>query len=618
MLFIKNISKAFGNKTLFQNASLEIYEKECLGLLAPNGLGKTTLLNMILGSEKEYDGEISYQPQLLIRTIAQELTNLNQSLFDYAVSYFPQKEKLAEIRNLESLIHKDPENKSLLEKYSQAISLFERHGGYDFIYDIKKVLEGMGFLEKDFDRPLSSFSGGEKRRAVLSALLIQKPDILILDEPTNHLDIKNTIFLENFIKNYPKTIILVSHDREFLNNTVTHIAEIENGKLKKYKGNLFAFEKQKKENNEFLEKELKKLKDEYDHLFEFVSKFKAGTRSTQAASKEKRLFEVEEEMKSIQIITADYGIHFKERPRLKPSQLPLKADNLAKSYNGRELFSGISFTLEHKKRAVLVGINGSGKTTLFQILAQKIEPDEGSVLWRENVKVGYFTQERYQFESESTPYSHLLNRFGSKYLDQDLKLYLSNMRLKFDSPISGLSGGEKSKLKLLAILLDDVNFLLLDEPTNHLDIYSIGGLREMIEDFQGTVFMITHDRQIIRDLKPELFVLHEKKMSRVMNGNLDEVFEILGVYDFDKKTKKEKEIKVEPVKKTRNISRELQKLEKKIESLESELKKLEALGFQEEYYNDPDKYKSLEKEIQQIKETLAENYEEWEAIQNEA
>lgn len=616
MLFLHNITKAFPDKVILENASLEIFEKEKVALIGANGLGKTSLVKMILGEDKDFGGTITLSSKKTLQTVAQDLPKSDIFLLDYILENFPQRQQMINLRALEKEMHNRPEDQSVLDRYSRELNLFEKSGGYDYVYHVKKVLEGLGFLESEFERPLSSFSGGEKRRALLAYLLITEPDILLLDEPTNHLDIKNTVFLENFIKNYPKAVILISHDREFIDNTSSAIVEIENKKLIKYKGNLSAFRKQKTERQEAAKRELKILKEEEKKLFDFISRFKAGTRSTQAASREKKLEEVRSQMDAIEIINTTAHIHFNERERQKPYDPPLKVIKVAKGFQGKELFSDVSFTMGVYDKAALIGINGSGKSTLLNIIAGELSPDRGEVKWNQNISLGYFTQQDRPFLENVSCYDYLLKEFGSRYQDTEYKSYLSNFRLQFHTPLSKLSGGEKSKLHLLSLLLAEHNFLILDEPTNHLDIYSIDGLLEIVKNFNGNILLVTHDRRFLKELNPEIYFLYGGKLERLINKDYQAIFEKLHVYQFDKHEKKEKNAPVR--KKPGKVLKELQKLEDKIEALEGEIARLDNLKFDPAYYSSDEKFKDLEANITKLKGDLDETFLNWEQLQNEA
>ncbi|HCL57047.1 MAG TPA: hypothetical protein DHW82_08590 [Spirochaetia bacterium] len=619
MLFLNRFSKSYGTKVLLQDTEVAFYEKEKSALIGANGTGKTTLLKILLGWEKEFEGERVFPSQKTILTVEQELPQSEVSLLDYILSFFPQKERLERVRKLEEAIHKKPDDETLMKEYSEESSLFEKMGGYDFIFEVKKILEGMGFLEKDFERPVISFSGGEKRRALMTALLVQKPDILVLDEPTNHLDIKNTLFLERFVREYPKTVIMVSHDRDFINNTVGSVCEIENHKILKYKGNLDNFLRQKEEKKERLIKEKKIYQDEYDGLFEFVSKFKAGTRSTQASSKEKRLEIVKEKLDAVNLHQIDYSIRFREKERVKPYDPPLKVEGISKSLGGKLLFENIQMRVKTRERTALLGINGSGKTTFFNILTGNMAPDQGQIVWNRDVKIGYLEQNVNGMDTEETPFDYLIRIFDSVYKDQEIKNYLGDFRLPFFSPVKGLSGGEKIKLKLLSVLMDDINFLLLDEPTNHLDIYSVHALKNIVKTFSGNIFFVTHDRDFIKSLNPELYLLNQGNLEKFTSYDFDKIIEHLGEYDFSKKEKKENdsEKKENPGKKNRNLKKQIDKLEELIRKKESEATELKQLSFSEEYYNDFQKSKELGERISKLEKELEEIYQDWEQYQNE-
>lgn len=625
MLYIRNLKKHFDTQVIFEGANLQINEREKVALVGANGLGKTTVLKMILNEDTEYEGQIETLNNICIKTIEQEIPKTDMLLLDYVLSSFALKKQHDKIKQLEKLIHEEPENQDYLNEYSEELSLFEQNGGYEYIYEVKKILEGLGFPESEFNRPLSSFSGGEKRRALLANLLIQKPQMLILDEPTNHLDIKNTVFLENFLKNYPNTILFVSHDLEFINQISTHICEIENKNFKKYKGNFESYKEQKAAFIELQQKELSQLKEQYQKDFEFVSKFKAGTRSTQAASREKRMLKTKEQIDSIKIISENHRVFFQEREsRAKAFTPALKVENLSKSFKDRLLFDKVSFQIEEGEKACLLGTNGSGKSTLFNLINNDLSLDSGLVSWNQNVFKGYFKQEDHNFNKELSCFEHLIKTFDLKYRDQEIKQYLAQLRLRFDTQIGSLSGGEKSKLKLLTLLLSDVNFLMLDEPTNHLDIYSIQAIIDIISIFKGTVFFISHDRHLLKTLNPLVFLLEDKTVTQIHDNNWDIIFQSLGNYNFNSNPKstatksisKGKASKEEQ-KRQNKLKRDIQKLEKHIEEMEKEKELLKEMQFSEDIYTNYEKAQEIEEKLKSLEENLEKDYKEWETLNHE-
>lgn len=617
MIKIQNLYKAFSSTPLFNNAYLEIYEKERIAILAPNGKGKTTLLKLLLKQDTQYEGQIEIQGNLKIQSLDQEIPNTQESLLNYSLSIFPEKKTLEKIRLLEKDLATQPHNQELLDKYSQILSLFEKNGGYDFIYEAKKILEGMGFLEQDFNRPLNSFSGGEERRALLAVLLVQKPHVLILDEPTNHLDIKNTIFLENFLKNYPGALIFVSHDKEFVNQVATHVCEIENKQFFKYKGNLNSFTNQKQDiyNQKF--KELEILKAEHQKLFDFVSRFKAGTRASQASSKEKNLLEVKEKISQITLPSfLNPTLQFMPQDKIKAYEPPLQVKNLEKKFEDRILLKDVSFTLKRGEKTALIGINGSGKSTLFKILAKKDSHYTGNVIWNQQVITGYYAQEGFDLEGNfKNPYEALLHSYGNNYQDQEIKNFLSNFRLPFETSIPFLSGGEKSKLKLLMLLLSKANFLLLDEPTNHLDLYSIDGLKEILLGFKGNILMVTHDRNLMKDIKPEILFLDQQKITPIYFNHFDQILSKLTNYDFSKKEKEKKERVVK--KRPKNFTKELEKIENLIEKTEEKLQEIINKMAKKEVYSNYILLQELEDEKKILEKELEKHFNQWEEMQSE-
>jgi len=488
MLTISDVSKAYGPQILFDEVSLQINRSDRVGLIGPNGAGKTTLFSLILGVEEPDKGAIAREKNVVVGHLPQESSPAGEgTVLEMALAG----------------IHAD-EHES---------------GGYQVEAKAKRILAGLSFREKDFGRPLREMSGGWVMRAHLARLLVQEPEVLMLDEPTNHLDLESLQWFQTYLRDYTGAILMISHDRSFLNELATHIVEIRQRKLVRYRGNYESCLEQRAAAEAQLLAAYKNQQREIAHMMEFVQRFRAkNTKAAQAQSKLKQI----ERMEKIEAPVADgKRIHFKfpqpERGGLKSISLK----NVNHSYGANVIYRGLEFTAERGQRVVLVGPNGAGKSTLLKLLAGALPVQSGERELGHNVKAGYYSQYRVEMldpnrtvleEGLDTP-----QRVTEEFVRTVMGCFLFRGDDVFKK-VSVLSGGEKSRLALVKLLLDPPNLLLMDEPTTHLDMASIEALMDALKQFSGTIIFISHDVYFIRELCTHVVRVEAGRLTHYSGG----------------------------------------------------------------------------------------------------
>jgi len=525
MLALKKVSKQFGPKLLFQDADLQVSLNDRIGLIGPNGAGKTTIFSLILGEQTPDSGQIEKNKNMVIGCLRQEVVeDTSRPLLQEAIDICPHLNRLRERIDLlqeEIAQEKDPRKiQDYVQKIGEYQAEFEARGGYDLEYQAKRILFGLGFRDEDLGRPISEFSGGWRMRVCLAKLLIQEPDLLLLDEPTNHLDLESIIWLEEFLKGYQGAIILISHDRKFLNNVVTRIVEIDQKTLQHYTGNYDDFLAQKQARQEILESSYRNQQKKIEATERFIDRFRyKATKARQVQSRIKTL----EKMEKIELgqTASRFSITI-PTPAVSGKEV-LRLKNVHKQYGNRTVYHGLNLTVQRGDRIALVGPNGSGKSTLLKIMAGVLEVEGGEVVVGYNVTRAYFAQHQLEIlNPNNTVLEEIAPCFGP---DSPLsaRSFLGAFLFRGDDvfkKVVVLSGGEKSRLVLAKLIAQKPNFLLLDEPTNHLDIPSLDCLQEALSQYSGTLCMISHDRLFINRLA--------NKIIHIQNGRI-EVF--LGNYD---------------------------------------------------------------------------------------
>jgi ATP-binding cassette subfamily F protein 3 len=510
MLTLSGISKAFGGRTLFADASLQVNRQDRIGLVGPNGAGKTTLFGVILGRESVDDGKIMMQRNVTIGYLPQESAPAGQeTVLELATAITPEIEKLQKLIKAWERDHPTD-----VEHHGDVYSRYEQLGGYGLDAKAKKLLAGLGFREKDFDRPAKEMSGGWVMRAHLGRLLVQEPDLLMLDEPTNHLDLEALLWFQEYLKTYPGAILMISHDREFLNQLVGSIVEIRHSKLIRYRGNYEDYLVQHAASEEQLLSAFKNQQKEIAKLQEFADRFRAkASKASQAQSKLKQI----DRMEKVQAPENDVRKIKFSFPQPQRSGLKVvKLENIHQAYGSNVVYAGMEFQAERGERIVLVGPNGAGKSTLIKILAGVLQFQSGTRTLGHNVKSGYYSQYRVEMlQPERTVFEEALDT-PQRVTEEFVRTILGCFLFRGDDvfkKVSVLSGGEKSRLALIKLLLDPPNLLLMDEPTTHLDMASIDALVEALKQFEGTLIFISHDVYFIRALANKVVHVNAGKLT---------------------------------------------------------------------------------------------------------
>lgn len=632
VLSCKDISKSYGINSIFENISFNVEDKDKIGLIGKNGSGKSSLLK-ILSKEIPYDsGEIYISQNKKIGVLTQHINiNSNETLYNECLKVFQHLiDKEGRIRELETEMTKFSEDESklskIMEEYSSLCEEFEREEGYGYKSRLVGTLKGLGFSEEEFKREVNSFSGGQKSRIQLAKLLLQKADILFLDEPTNHLDMDSVSFLEGYLRDFDKALILISHDRYFLDKTVNRIFLMENKGIKKYNGNYSSYVKIRKREIEVLKHQYEVQKKEIKRQQDIIDKFASygNQRLTRQAQSRKKLLD---KMKVLEIPSTDLKMKISFKPLIESGKEVLKVRNLKKSYLGTPLFENVNFEIYKGEKVVLIGKNGSGKSTLLNIILGNITCDFGEIEETVKVNKAYFDQEERTLNENNTVIDEIWDAFPNLNHGQ-IRGYLAKFMFFGDDIfkfVGDLSGGERVRLSLLKLMLSGANFLLMDEPTNHLDIDSKEILEEALNDYEGTVFIVSHDRYFINNVADKIISLDEKGTATFL-GNYDYYIQkVQENEDFDNyvkinKTREKKEKK--KLKELKDLEREnkrlIKKLEKEIYDIEEKLVELNELAQDPTLYEDNEKREKLFSEMKKTFKQKEDLYEKLDLVLNQS
>ena len=501
MLTLSEITKAYGGRTLFSEATLQVNREDRIGLVGPNGAGKSTLFSIILGDGSADSGKVMKERNVKFGYLPQESAPVgDETVMELATAISPEFVKLRRlILAWDSDHHIEPSH--VEETHDDAHNRFHELGGYQLDAKAKQILSGLGFREKDFDRPARELSGGWVMRAHLARLLVQEPDLLLLDEPTNHLDLEALLWFQEYLEHYPGAILVISHDREFLNHIVNSIVEIRHSKLIRYRGNYDEFLVQREAAAQQYLAAYKNQQREIEHLMDFVNRFRA--KASKAAQAQSKLKQVERMEKLEAPVNDETRIGFRFPQPQRSGQKVITLENIHQAYGDNVVYRGMEFKAERGQRIVLVGPNGAGKSTLLKILAGVLTPQAGSRELGHNAKAGYYSQYRVDMlDPKRTVLEEGLDT-PSRVTEQSVRTLLGSFLFRGDDvfkKVDVLSGGEKSRLALVKLLLDPPNLLLMDEPTTHLDMASIDALVYALKQFEGTLIFISHDVYFIRAL----------------------------------------------------------------------------------------------------------------------
>jgi ATP-binding cassette subfamily F protein 3 len=519
MLTLSEISKAYGGRVLFADVTLQLNREDRIGLVGPNGAGKSTLFSIILGDEEADSGKVMKERNVVLGYLPQESAPVgHETVLELATAISPEFVKLRRlILSWDADHHVAPDH--VEEIHDDAHNRFHELGGYQLDAKAKQILSGLGFREKDFDRPARELSGGWVMRAHLGRLLVQEPDLLLLDEPTNHLDLEALLWFQEYLTVYPGAIVVISHDREFLNHIVSGIVEIRQSKLNRYRGNYDDFLVQRAAAEEQLLAAYKNQQREIGRLQEFADRFRAkASKASQAQSKLKQI----ERMDKIEAPVSDQSkIGFSFPQPLRSGQKVITLENIHQAYGANVVYRGMEFKAERDQRIVLVGPNGAGKSTLLKILAGVLVPQSGARTLGHNAKAGYYSQYRVEMlNPERTVFEEAMDT-TQRVTEQFIRTLLGSFLFRGDDvfkKVSVLSGGEKSRLALVKLLLDPPNLLLMDEPTTHLDIASIDALVTALSQYEGTFIFISHDVYFIRALSTHVVHVNAGRLTHYPGG----------------------------------------------------------------------------------------------------
>ena len=637
ILACRQLHKAYGIDVILEKITFHIEEREKAAIVGVNGAGKTTLFKVLTGEISADGGEFYLKKDASLGYLAQNIQiESDRTIYEEMLSVF---EKIiqteANLRELENEMGglSGQALSDKMEEYAALQHYFEQNDGYSYQSRLKGVLKGLGFSDNDFNRPMNQFSGGQKTRVHLAKLLLSKPDVLLLDEPTNHLDIASIEWLEDFLRTYPGSVLIISHDRYFLDRIVTKVIEIENKKSTIYNGNYSFYWQQKEINREIQQKAYDMQQKEIKHQEDVIRTLRSFNREKsikRAESREKAL----DKMERI------------DRPDALPDQMRLTltpfltsgndvlhAENLSKSYGGQKVFQNVSFDVKRSDKVAIIGPNGVGKSTLFRMLLKEVSSDSGLIRFGTNVFVGYYDQEQAKLDETKTIFEEISDSYPTLTQGQIRNMLAAFVFTGDDvfKPISALSGGEKGRVSLAKIMLSKANLLMLDEPTNHLDMFSKEVLESALNRYEGTVIYISHDRYFINKTAEKILELTPDGVI-LYNGNYD--------YYLEKKAERarneaEKALQnpqkaaaapAQPISDTKNdwlkqkeqqaaerkLANKIAKLEKEIEETEAAIAKADedmaACG------TDYSKANEIFAEKTKLEEKLEGLYEEWEEL----
>ena len=636
ILACHNISKAFGERVIVNDGSFHIEDREKAALVGINGAGKSTILKMIMKEEPLDSGDVILTKGKTIGYLAQ-----TQNLQSKNTIYEEVKTAKADIIELEVQIRAiEKELKTLegdalnerLETYNRYMSKFEAENGYAYESEITGVLKGLGFNEEDFTKLTDTLSGGEKTRVSLGKLLLTKPDVLLLDEPTNHLDLNSITWLETYLINYPGAVLIVSHDRFFLNRVVTKVVEIDNGLVRMYSGNYKDYSDKKQLIRDAMLKEYLNQQREIKHQEAVIEKLKQFNREKsikRAESREKALNKIERIEKPVDTTKE---MHFSLEPAVLSGNDVLKVEHLSKGFDGQTLFEDINFEIKRGEHVAIIGDNGTGKTTILKILNQIQKADEGSFTLGSKVEIGYYDQEHHVLHDEKTIFDEISDEHP--YLNNtQIRNTLAAFQFTGDEVyklVGDLSGGEKGRVSLAKLMLSEANFLILDEPTNLLDITSKEILEMAINDYTGTVLYVSHDRYFINQTASRILELTNKSFVNYI-GNYDYYLEkkdeLTAIYaagtsnvaETAKDTSSsESKLSWQEQKEQQALLRkkknELKKVEERITILEDRNTEIDELMTHEDVYSNSMKCQELANEKTDNENELFELYEKWEEL----
>lgn len=620
VLKISGLSKSFGIKTVFENVSFEIRSGERIGLVGANGAGKTTLLKCIMGAEEADKGSVKASDGAIIGYLRQDFNYTSHTIREEmedawkdVLYYKDRMETLA--RELES----SKSDEKLVEAYGRAEARFEFLGGYDYESTTRKILTGLGFSDDDWDRDIHSFSGGQKVRINLAAAFVRHPDFLLLDEPTNHLDMGMLEWLEEYLRSYKGGILMISHDRYFLDGAATGIIDLENHHIRSFRGGYTRYMETKENQDRAYEKAYEKQQEHIKETEEYIRRYKAGIKAKQARGRQSQLNRLVRLEKPVH--QASLRFHFD--PPQECADKVLDVLRVEGSYGSHILFKDLTIHIKKGETVGLIGPNGAGKTTILKMITGEKKPDTGFIQLGNNVKMGYYSQEQERLHPKLTVLDEVRDtfNFGEKEARNILGMFLFRGDDVFKT-VGMLSGGEKARLSLLCLFLEKPNFLILDEPTNHLDIPTREIMEDAIEAFGGTCLVVSHDRYFLDKVADRILELDHGKLTEYL-GNYSyykEKKQDLEAFEKDRNGKEEEEEKEKEEKPRENehqVKTEASAADvSKLSHVEMEIGRLEATMkmYTVQMSMNPENYAELADEYEEAKKKLDKLYAKWDEL----
>jgi len=637
MVHIKTISKSYGEKVLFSDVNFFINPDDRIGLVGSNGSGKSTLLKIISGFDFPTSGEIQKANDVKIEYLAQEIDFFsNNTLFAEASETFNEIHELKrQIDSIHERLMKEPSNEKLIDNLGHLESRYQHLDAYNLNYRVARVLNGLGFKESDFQRTVDEFSGGWKMRILLAKMLLKEPSLLLLDEPTNHLDLDSLEWLEEYLRSFKGGVVIVSHDKTFLDNLTNRTIEISSGKVSDYKGNynFFVTESEKRRDN--LIATLRNQQDKIKQTQRFIERFRyKSSKARQVQSRIKML----EKMDIVEIDEQEDKIDF-FFPESHPSgKIIATLQGVSKRFGEITVLDNIDLTIERGDKIALLGPNGTGKSTLLKILADVHGSFDGSLTFGHNVLKSYFAQEQSQELDKSKTIYQTIEEVASGEIRKMIRTLLGSFLFSGDEifkEIGVLSGGEKSRVALAKMLLSPSNFLILDEPTNHLDISSKDILKNALRDFSGSILIASHDRDFLNPIINKVLEIENKKI-KLFSGNIDDYLYMKKNYaqqsstistekenssknilSIKEKKKLEAEIRQKKYSLTKPLREKIHSLEKEIEKIEASIIELETEMSHPDYFKNSERVKTAAKSYESYKNKLNDLYSNWEKYHDE-
>ncbi|MCA6074935.1 ribosomal protection-like ABC-F family protein [Fulvivirga sedimenti] len=627
MLAINNLSYFIGGRALYQNAALHIKPKDKIGLIGLNGKGKSTLLKLINGDYQADEGEISKSNECTVGFLNQDLLSYltDDSILTVAMTAFG--EAVDTQRRIEKILKKLETEYSdeLIDKLTKLQEKFERLEGYSMQAKAEEILEGIGFRTEDLHRPLKQFSGGWRMRVMLAKLLLEKPSLLMLDEPTNHLDLPSIEWVENYIRNYEGAVIIVSHDRQFLNNTVSRIVEVSQEQLISYEGNYDFYMSEKELRSEIQKNAFENQQQKIKQTERFIERFRA--KSTKARQVQSRVKALERMDRVEDVIDDTAAVNFKFKFKQKSGRYVMRLHNISKAYGDLSILKNTSAIIERGDKIALIGANGKGKSTLLRIISGT-EMIEGEREEGYNVIEGFYAQHQLEALHVNNEILEELKQAGSDKTELELRQILGCFLFSDDDvfkKIKVLSGGEKSRVALAKTLISEANFLLLDEPTNHLDFISENILIQALQQYQGTFVVVSHNRHFISEVANKIWYIEDEEIKEYPGTYQEYLYWRNEIKMSEQTEPAENVVKKEPVKKERHREpedqKELKKLQEKLSGIEDEIAEIESeIEMSEthmakpEVYADPDALSKATVTYEKLKSKVNSLQDQWEDV----